>query len=57
MRTSQVIDSPEIMFVAGNLKHCYPVWKEITSGPVILNIVKKGLQINFKNHIPCKGSI
>ena len=43
------------MFIAGNLKHCYPVWKEITSDPVILNIINKGLQINFKNHIPCKG--
>ena len=35
---SQVIDSPEIMFIAGNLKHCYPAWKEITSDPLILNI-------------------
>ena len=43
------------MFIAGNLKHCYPAWKEITSDPVILNIINESLQINFKNHIPCKG--
>ena len=55
MRTSQVIDSPEIMFIAGNLKHCYPAQKEITSDPVILNIINAGLQINFKNHIQCNS--
>ena len=53
--TAQVIDSPKIMFIAGNLKHCYPAWQEITSDPVILNIINKGWQINVKNHIPCKG--
>ena len=51
--TSQVIDSSEIRFIARSLKHCYPAWK--TSDPVILTIINEGLQINFKNHIPCKG--
>ena len=49
------MDSSEIRFIAGNLKHSYPAWKEITSDPVNLNIINEGLQINFKNHIPCKG--
>ena len=53
--TSQVIDSSEIRFIAGNLKHSYPAWKEITSDPVILNIINESLHINFKNDIPCKG--
>ena len=52
--TSQVIDSPEIMFIAGKLKYCYPAWKKITSDPVILNIINESLQIRFKNLIPCK---
>ena len=45
--TSQLIDSPEIKFIAGNLKHCYPAWNELTSDPDILNIIIEGLQINF----------
>ena len=45
--TSQLIDSPEITFIAGNLKHCYPAWNELTSDPDILNIIIEGLQINF----------
>ena len=53
--TSQVIDSPETTFIAGNLKYCYPAWKKITSDPVILNIINESLQIRFKNLIPCKG--
>ena len=33
----------------------YPAWKEITSDPVILNIINESLHINFKNDIPGKG--
>ena len=51
-----MIDSSEIEFVAGDLKHCCPAWKAITSDLVILNIINEGLRINSKNHIPCRGS-
>ena len=41
--TSQVIDSPETTFIAGNLKYCYPAWKKIFSDPVILNIINESI--------------
>ena len=34
--------------VAGNLKNYFIVWQKITSGRVILDIIKNGLKINFK---------
>ena len=46
---------PENLLYSWNLKPCYPGWKEITSDPVILNIISEGLKTNFADHIPCKG--
>ena len=34
--------------IASNLKNYYTVWQKITSDRVILNIIKNGLKINFK---------
>ena len=36
-------------------KHCSPARKDITSRPVILKFISERLQIDFKDHIPCKG--
>ena len=35
-------------FIAGNLKNYYTVWQKITSDRAILDIIKKGLKINFQ---------
>ena len=35
-------------FIAGNLKNYYTVWQKITNDRVILDIIKNGLKINFK---------
>ena len=35
-------------FTVGNLKNYFTVWQKITSNRVILDIIKNGLKINFK---------
>ena len=37
------------VFQAGNIKNYYDNWTEITNGITILEIVRHGLEINFKN--------
>ena len=56
VNTFQVLKSPEVQFKVENPKHYYPAWKEIMSHPVILKIISESFQINFKDHIPSKGS-
>ena len=49
LRQLNVSTNTSCTFVAGKIKYYYKNWRDITSDRFILDIVKYGLKIDFKN--------
>ena len=48
----EYLEREVLHFHAGNISHCLSAWEELTSDPSILDIIRVGLELNFKGSPP-----